>query len=86
MHSDSKRSSRSVWWPAVFCAFLAVLALVERHTLSALNTNRSPGLPTAFLCFLPVCFVFMGNVVSRLQSEIRELRQKVADLQKKNGH
>jgi hypothetical protein len=62
------------WIPVAFCAIL-----------SAICVATFIGHPTAwvipFLCFLPMCFFFMASVTSKLQKEIRDLREHVAKLE-----
>lgn len=65
------------WLPAAFCAALACICVV-----SFISRSSGPGI-IPFLCFLPMCFVFVAVVTSTLQREIRELREQVVKLQEK---
>mgnify|MGYP001213421574 CR=1 FL=1 len=65
------------WMPAVFCAFLSLLAL------SMQIRSDSGDWKPAFYCFLPMCFFFVGSTTSQMQREIRELRKQLAELQQK---
>jgi hypothetical protein len=59
------------WLPALFCAFLSVMAL--------LVTPLDAGKP-AFFAFLPMCFFFVGVATSQMRREIIALRKQVAEL------
>jgi hypothetical protein len=68
------------WVPAVFCAFLSLMALFA--------FTRSPDAQwwrPAFFSFLPLCFFFVGSVTFQLHRELRELRQRVTDLEHDAG-
>lgn len=65
------------WIPAIFCAFLCLMAL------SMQIGSDSFAWKPAFYSFLPMCFFFMGMATSNLQREIRELRQRVSELEQK---
>lgn len=67
----------SHWTPAVFCAFLCLLALSMQ-----IGSDTGAWKP-AFYCFLPMCFFFVGSVTSQMHREIRELRRQLAELQQK---
>lgn len=67
----------SHWIPAVFCAFLSVIAL------SMQIGSDSWAWKPAFFCFLPMCFFFVGAATSQMQREIRELRKQLTELQEK---
>ncbi len=55
--------------------------------LSLICVSTFISFPTAwvipFLCFQPICFMFVATVTSNLQREVRELREQVAKLQEK---
>ena len=67
----------SPWIPAIFCAFLSLLAL------SMQIGSDSGAWKPAFFCFLPMCFFFVGTATSQMQGEIRELRKQLVELQAK---
>ena len=69
----------SHWIPAIFCAFLSLLAL------SMQIGSDSGAWKPAFYCFLPMCFFFVGGVTSQMQLEIRELRQRLSELEQKRS-
>jgi hypothetical protein len=68
------------WVAAWFCATLSFLALLERLVISPAGS----GVSTAFLGFLPMCFYFMGLMISRQQGELNDLRGQLAALKAKS--
>jgi hypothetical protein len=66
-------------FPAAFCAFISVIALVR--WAGSETGSTSP----VFLAFLPMCFVMMGFMTLRLQRELAELRRQVRDLEAKRS-
>jgi hypothetical protein len=70
----------SHWIPAAFCAFLSLIALVA--------SVRSPD-PAwwrpAFFAFLPMCFFFVGTTTTQMHRELRDLRQRLTELEQKRG-
>jgi hypothetical protein len=69
------------WIAGWFCAGLSVTAVVSDLGLAFL-TRQPPhlGMLQSFLAFLPMCFYFMGLMVSRQQAEINDLRGQIAAL------
>jgi hypothetical protein len=63
------------WVPAAFCAILSLMPLFAGSSYD--NGWWRP----AFYAFLPMCFFFVGTVLSKMQKEIGGLRQQVAELQ-----
>lgn len=63
------------WVPAGFCAFLSLIAL-----FAATGSPDAGWWRPAFFSFLPMCFFFTGSVTFQLNREVRELRQRVAEL------
>ncbi|MGA2140458.1 MAG: hypothetical protein ABSH14_16490 [Verrucomicrobiia bacterium] len=63
------------WLPAVFCAFLAYIAL------SSSDESWRP----AFFSFLPMCFFFVGMALMQMHREVRALRDRVAELEARKG-
>jgi hypothetical protein len=57
----------SHWIPAIFCAFLCLIAIVTSSTI-------------VFFSFLPMCFVFAGIVTYSMFRQIRELKAELAEL------
>lgn len=65
------------WLPTLYCVALACICAV-----AFISRGSGTGI-LPFLCFLPMCFMFVAIVTSNLQREIRELREQVAKLQAK---
>jgi hypothetical protein len=65
------------WMPAAFCAFVSLIAL-----FASSGADAGWWRP-AFFAFLPMCFFFVGAATSRMQSEIRDLRKQLVELQGK---
>jgi len=63
------------WVPAAFCAFISLIALF------ASSGSDAGWWRPAFFAFLPMCFFFVGAATSRMQSEIRDLRKQIVELQ-----
>jgi hypothetical protein len=57
----------SHWIPAVFCAFLCLMAITTSSTI-------------VLFSFLPMCFVFTGLVTYSMFRQIRELSAELAEL------
>ena len=68
------------WLSAVFCAFLSLITISANLWLSVANRSDVGGWAIAFLCFLPMCFFFVGTAVKEMQREISELRNEIAEL------
>jgi hypothetical protein len=63
---------------------LSVITIVADLALSIVNRQPSQlGLSTTFLAFLPMCFFFLGSLVSNQQREIANLRSQIEALQTK---
>jgi len=71
------RQTVSHWIPAVYCAFLSLIALS-----GSVGSDTGWWRP-AFFAFLPMCFYFGGAVTSQMQRELRELRMQLAELREK---
>ena len=61
------------WVPALFCGFLPLITLG-----AVLFAPSSAALAPVFLCFLPMCFFFVGSAIRNMQREIRELRAQLS--------
>ena len=73
------RQAISYWVPAAFCAFISLIALFG-------STSSDAGWwRPAFFAFLPMCFFFVGALMSQMQREIRELRKQLAQMQEKRA-
>jgi len=63
-----------------FCAALSLICLVSYIGTSWINGTESSGnwvIP--FLCFLPMCFYFVGLSMMQMQREIGELRKQLTE-------
>jgi len=57
----------------MFCGILSLVALG-----AVLFAPSTAALAPVFLCFLPMCFFFVGSEVRNMQREIRELRAQLS--------
>ena len=64
------------WIPAAFCAFLSLIALV-----GSVRSPDSDWWRPAFFAFLPMCFFFVASATTQMHRELRELRQRIAELE-----
>lgn len=62
------------WLGFTFCAFLSAIALVGT------STNSNWWQPS-FYAFLPMCFFYVGSMLAGMSREIRELRQRLAEVE-----
>lgn len=65
------------WIPAAFCAIISFIAL-----FASVGSDAAWWRP-AFFAFLPMCFFFVGTGMSQMRREIRELRQRLGELEQK---
>ena len=69
--------SLAPWVPALFCAFISLIALVG-------SIGESGGWwRPAFYGFLPMCFFFVGFAILSMQRQILELHQRLVVLDQK---
>ena len=66
------------WAAVAFCAFISLIAIC----VAVFSGEESWWYP-AFVAFLPMCFFFVGRATSEMHREIRELRQRVGELEQK---
>ncbi len=85
MISSARRRALAPWIPAGFCAALSFITILQSLWAAVVNRGDSGGWAVAFLCFLPMCFFFVGVAMTEMRREISELRKQVAELQQKNG-
>ena len=69
------------WTPAAFCGLLSFFAL-----LGVVHPGSGGWWEPAFFSFLPMCFFFVASVTYRPDRELRELRQHVADVARRNAN
>ena len=75
------RDKLGPWTPAIFCAFLSLITVAGNLIVSFMNrTAPSSSMDVTFYCFLPMCFYFVGALLSKLQAENRELRTRIEEL------
>lgn len=71
----------ALWTPSILCAFLSLITVAGNLIVSFLNrTPPSSSMDVPFYCFLPMCFYFVGALLSKLQAENRELRTRIEEL------
>ena len=80
-----KRYPFAYYVPAVFCAFLSLLALAGLISVAAGSTVGNFG-QIPFIGFLPMCFYIAGGITNDTRREIQELRQEIIDLKQQSGH
>jgi hypothetical protein len=68
----------TIWGAAIFCAAISAISFVG--TLDTSNLWFA-----IFFGFLPLCFVFLGKAMSRMNREVQALREKVSELADKVG-
>ncbi len=64
------------WLPAIFCGVLSLITVVTDVVGRAMNGTVDAGLST-FLCFLPMCFFFVGVMLKNLRDENRVLKRRL---------
>ncbi|MHB9081867.1 MAG: hypothetical protein ACYC3X_30750 [Pirellulaceae bacterium] len=75
------KDKRGPWTPAIFCAFLSLITVAGNLIVVSMNgVAPSSGIDGVFYCFLPMCFYFVGALLSTLQRENRELRTRIEEL------
>ena len=67
------KRSLEPWAPAIFCAFISCIALFA-------SIREGEWWRPAFYAFLPMCFIFVGGAILRMQREIRELRLRLGEV------
>lgn len=69
------------WIPALFCGGLSIITLVTNIASEYFSGDSNAGL-IAFLCFVPICFIQVGEMLRKLQLENQDLRSKLNELSK----
>lgn len=69
------------WIPASFCGVLSLITLTANIAVEFLTGSSNGGL-IVFLCFMPICFLQVGQLLRKLQRENLDLQKKLNDLSK----
>lgn len=71
----------ALWTPAILCAFLSLITVAGNLIVGFMN-HAAPwsGIDGVFYCFLPMCFFLVGAMLSKLQTENRDLRTRIEEL------
>jgi hypothetical protein len=64
------------WAPTGFCAFICFVTMFGFLGSSDPNLWRP-----MFFPFLPLCFMFVGYATMQMHCELRELRQRITELE-----
>jgi hypothetical protein len=67
------KRSLEPWIPGAFCAFISFIALFA-------SISEGGWWRPTFFAFLPMCFIFVGGAIRKMQGEIRELRSRLGDV------
>jgi len=78
--SNTIKRTITHWIPAVFCAFISLIAL-----FASVRSPDSGWWRPAFFAFLPMCFFFVGSATTQMHRELRELRQRITELEQKRA-
>lgn len=68
------------WIPAIFCAFLSLITVLGSLILDFMNGTSRSGLDLGFYGFLPMCFYFVGEFLSKLRKENTDLQLRIDEL------
>jgi hypothetical protein len=71
MQKQSWRERAQPWLAAGFCALVSLMT-VAINLWKLESTGMNP-----FLCFLPMCFVFVAYPIVLMRKEIEELRSRL---------
>ena len=64
------------WLPAIMCGALSLITVTVDIFNRFMTGTANAGL-SAFLCFLPMCFVHVGVMLKVLRDENRELKRRL---------
>jgi hypothetical protein len=78
--SNTIKRTITHWIPAGFCAFISLIAL-----FASVRSPDSGWWRPAFFAFLPMCFFFVGSATTQMHRELRELRQRITELEQKSA-
>lgn len=82
--NPTTRQKFSPWIAAAFCAFLSLITVVGNIVLSFVVGPNGGDSMIGFLCFIPMCFYFVGMVIYQMQGEIGQLKRQIANLQQQS--
>lgn len=85
MKSTEATTSFSPWLPMRFCIALSVITVVQNLAMTVINKSDVGGWSMVFLAFLPMCFYFVGALVTKTQVEISQLKTQIAELKGKSA-
>ena len=68
------------WGPAIVCAFLSTMTVITTLAVAFNSSGKTDGGAVLFYCFMPMCFVVVGILLSQLQQENRELQSRIDKL------
>jgi len=68
------------WIPTAYCAGLSVISMLT----NIYTTDRGGWIP--FVGLMPLCFMFTGYATKQMHSELRELRVRLAELEKQRAN
>lgn len=85
MISSGRRRAILPWAPAGLCASLSLITICTNLWLTVVNHTDIGSWAIVFLCFLPLCFLFVGSAMSEMRHEISNLQTQVAELQQDDG-
>ncbi len=68
------------WIPTAFCAFISCIALLG----AALAPDAGWWRP-AFFAFLPMCFLYVGNITMQMHRELVALRGRLEKIEDKGA-
>lgn len=81
MLSEKNQLAALPWLSTGFCAALSLICLVAHVALPLVTgSDTSSAWVITFLCFLPMCFFFVGSGIWQMQREIGELRKQLAEI------
>ena len=81
MISATKKQAAAPWLPMIFSAVLSLITLIALVASASIPGSGSGGWEIPFVCFLPMCFFFVGAALTHTRKEILDLRAQVAELQ-----
>ncbi len=75
------REKLGPWIPALFCAAVAVITTIGNLWILLLGGSDN-STTMVFILFMPMCFVFAGQILNQLRNENREMRLRLNALDK----